>query len=276
MSDFSIRPFETLDDYRACVDLQEEVWGEGFSERVPVAILKVSRRLGGVAAGAWDAAGTLAGFVFGMTGIEDGRPVHWSDMLAVRPGLRDAGVGARLKGYQRSVLLERGIDTVYWTFDPLESKNAHLNFAKLGIVVREYEENMYGETDSPLHRGIGTDRFVALWLLGSERVRARMEGRDAPPALADVSAPSLLEIEDDRGDPFPRPRDVDPAADSVRVPIPADIHDLKERRPELARRWRETTRTALVPRLRSGFEVRELLREPGDDLSHYLLVRAGA
>jgi len=38
---------------------------------------------------------------------------------------------------------------MHWTFDPLQSRNAYLNFAKLGIIVREYAADMYGETDSP-------------------------------------------------------------------------------------------------------------------------------
>ena len=111
----------------------------------------------------------MAGFVFGMTGLQAGEVIHWSDMLAVRPGLQDTGLGARLKAYQRDTLLAMGITRVHWTFDPLESKNAHLNLNKLGAVAGEYVQDMYGQTDSPLHRGIGTDRFFPTWTLDSER-----------------------------------------------------------------------------------------------------------
>ena len=100
-SHFTIRPFASIEEFKDCVLFQEETWGEGFSERVAVAILKVSQRLGGIASGAYDAEGVLAGFIFGMTGIQDGQIVHWSDMLAVRPGLQDSGLGTRLKAYQR-------------------------------------------------------------------------------------------------------------------------------------------------------------------------------
>ena len=110
MTDYILRPFASMDDYRACVELQEETWGDGFSERVSPAILKVSQILGGVAAGAFDADGRLDGFVFGMTGPRKGVVVHWSDMLAVRRHLRDSGLGRRLKAYQRQVLLERGVE----------------------------------------------------------------------------------------------------------------------------------------------------------------------
>jgi len=35
--------------------------------------------------------------VFGMTGVERGRLVHWSHMLAVRPEWRDRGLGRRAR-----------------------------------------------------------------------------------------------------------------------------------------------------------------------------------
>ena len=273
MSGYAIRPFRTLEDYQECVDLQERVWGRGFSERVSVAILKVSQRLGGVAAGAYDDEGTLAGFVFGMTGVEGEEVIHWSDMLAVRPGLRDAGLGTRLKAYQRRVLLERGIRKVYWTFDPLESRNAYLNFAKLGIVVREYVENMYGHTDSPLHRGIGTDRFVALWLLDTRRVRERVEEGRAPPSPERTAGEVALDADpvDDTVGPGPPRLELD--ARRITVAVPSRIQELKERSPETAVAWREATRRVFVHYLARGWEVRELIRSGDDGVSRYLLVR---
>src|SRR5689334_18372844 len=100
-----IRDLNSLQDYADCVALQEATWGEGFSERVPTAILRVSQMIGGVAAGAFDDTGRMAGFVFGLTGIRDGELVHWSDMLAVRKELRSQGIGEQLKQYQRDKVL---------------------------------------------------------------------------------------------------------------------------------------------------------------------------
>ena len=120
--------------------------------------------LGGVAAGAWDERGSLIGFVFGITGIEGGRPVHWSDMLAVRPAFRDVGLGWRLKIYQRRVLLERGVRSCYWTFDPLESRNAYLNFSKLGAVAVPIDPAVTGSSipDAASHLDLFPARVVAL------------------------------------------------------------------------------------------------------------------
>lgn len=272
MSDFDIRPLETIEDYHACVALQEETWGHGFSERVSPAILKVGQILGGVSAGAWDDQGTLAGFVFGLTGVRDGRVVHWSDMLAVRRGIRDSGLGRRLKRYQRDVLLERGVETMYWTFDPLQSRNAHLNFAHLGIVVREYRRDMYGDTDSPLHRGIGTDRFVATWEMGSERVARRLADGEGPSTAGEGAARALSGAAGaDQDHPRPGDPELTRQEDRILVAIPAEISHLMADDLPLAVAWREATRAVFTHYLDAGWEVREFLR--GRLTSDYLLTR---
>src|SRR5581483_6808097 len=136
----------------------------GFSERVPAALLKVAQRIGGIAAGAFAPDGRIVGFVFGLTGIENGEIVHWSDMLAVHADFRDHGIGRHLKEFQRATLAPLGVTRIYWTFDPLVARNAHLNLNRLGARVVEYVPDMYGaETSSSLHRGVGTDRFVVAW-----------------------------------------------------------------------------------------------------------------
>lgn len=273
MTDYEIRPFRTIEELKECVRLQEETWGAGFSERVPPAILKVSQILGGIASGAYAADGALAGFVFGMTGIRDGELVHWSDMLAVRPEARDSGLGTRLKAYQRDEMLQRGVRKMYWTFDPLQSRNAYLNFAKLGIVVREYAKDMYGDTDSPLHRGIGTDRLIALWLMDHDRVARRLRGEERGPAAerAPESRVALAEA-DPAGDlALPGEPVLGLDAPRVRVAIPADVSAVMERSMEVALAWRAATREALSHYLDRGYEVRELLRGPRT--SHYLLYR---
>src|SRR5690606_28979184 len=101
--------------------------------------------------------------VFGLTGLEHGRLVHWSHMLAVRPEWRDLGVGTRLKAYQREAVARLGVEVIYWSFDPLMARNAHLNLNRLGARVAEYVEDMYGATGSTLHAGLGTDRLVVVW-----------------------------------------------------------------------------------------------------------------
>src|SRR5205085_11522647 len=140
-----VRPLRTLEELHACVELQRETWGNEFTDVVPASILKVSQRVGGVAAGAFNEQNRLLGFVYGLTGIENGRIVHWSDMLAVRPEARNLGLGRRLKEFQRRAVQKLGGVVIYWTYDPLVARNAHLNFNVFGVCIAEYVENMYGE-----------------------------------------------------------------------------------------------------------------------------------
>ena len=277
-SDFTIRPFASIEEFEECVRFQKETWGEGFSERVAVAILKVSQRLGGIAAGAYDAKGGLAGFVFGMTGVQAGQIVHWSDMLAIRPDLQDAGLGTRLKAYQRAELLSRGITRMHWTFDPLEAKNAHLNLNKLGAVAGEYVQDMYGRTDSPLHRGIGTDRFVPTWTMDSPRVIERLvEGRVGPEPGGDEGARRTFTVRREGSEgsvDVPEEPDLAIDADRLLVPIPNSIQALRDASLEAAARWRSATRSVLSTYLERGFEAREFYKRDG--WGEYLLVSEGS
>ena len=268
----TVRPFSTLGEYEACVEFQEEVWGIGFTERVSAAILMVANRIGGLAAGAFDQEGRIQGFVFGLTGVEDGELIHWSDMLAVRKGLRDQGLGTRLKQYQRNVLLERGILRMRWTFDPLQSRNAYVNFGKLGITSNEYVRDMYGDTGSPLHRGVGTDRLVAHWRMDSERVIRRISGAGAVPNQSDVKAfGHAVPVHSGPSDPEPGDPDLTLEDPALLIAIPGEIDRLTDEDMGLAVRWREATRAAFRHYFFCGYEATELI--PAGQLSYYLLTR---
>ncbi|HEX3556967.1 MAG TPA: hypothetical protein VIA62_27395 [Thermoanaerobaculia bacterium] len=250
----TFRPLSSVADYHACIELQRVTWGREFSDVVPLSILKIVQKAGGIVAGAFTVDGRLLGFVLGLTGVRDGRPFHWSHMLAVDPAGRDLGLGTRLKLYQRECLLPLGIEEVQWTYDPLESRNAHLNFNHLGVGVAEYVEDMYeGELFSDLARGIGTDRFVVSWRIASERVaralRDKRAGSEEPFRQAPVANPGgeLREL---------------PAAPRVRVEIPEDIQAVKTERPEAAAAWRESTRRAFEGYLARGYRVEAFYRDP--------------
>ncbi len=263
---FTIRPFNSLEEYEACTGFQEEIWGRGFSEKVSAAILMIANRLGGLAAGAYDEGGVLQGFVFGLTGIEDGGLVHWSDMLAVREAGRDQGLGTHLKWYQRQVMLGLGVRQMRWTFDPLQSRNAYVNFAKLGIVSREYVVNMYGITDSLLHRGMDTDRLVATWELDSERVESRAAGGVGPAAVRETDwagIPQALPVSVEGAFPCPGAPVLGLNELRVLVGVPPVIDTIMDEALELAIRWREATRAVFTHYLPRGYQVMEFFRREG-------------
>lgn len=255
-SGYVVRHLAGADDYAACVALQRHTWGERCSEIVPAAMLKVAQRIGGVLAGAFDDAGQLVGFVFGLAGVIDGRVIHWSDMLAVRGHARDGGVGRMLKEFQREAARDAGATEMYWTYDPLVARNAHLNFNRLGVRFAEYVEDMYGDSDSELHAGLGTDRLVVRWPL------------DRPPDPPDV--PAALE----RGLSAPP---ADPTADgrprAVRIEIPSDILAVRERSPEEAVRCRSATRAAFRWAVSNGYAVTAFLPDAANHRGYYLLER---
>lgn len=166
-----IRKCHGLEEMRACVALQKEVWNFTDIELVPLRIFVVAEKIGGQVVGAF-VNDNLVGFAFALPGSREGRSFLYSHMLAVRKQYRNAGLGRRLKLFQREDGLARNFDLMEWTFDPLEIKNAYLNIEKLGAISRRYNVNQYGITSSPLQGGLPTDRLVAEWWLKSQRVES--------------------------------------------------------------------------------------------------------
>ncbi len=183
----SIRPLTTLEECQQVVALEKEIWAYTDAEDVvPAPVLIVTIKRGGILLGSFDEAGAMNGFVYSIPGIKNGQTMQWSHMLGVTAAARSANLGTRLKLAQREATRAMGLDLIEWTYDPLQAMNAHLNFAKLGVVVEEYEENIYGESSSVLHRGSPTDRFVAEWHVNEPHVERRTSAK-AGPLMRDAS-----------------------------------------------------------------------------------------
>jgi len=175
-----IRRCEGLEELRACVALQKEIWNFSDAELVPLRMFVVAEKVGGQVMGAFDGA-EMVGFALSVPGTRSGHIYLHSHMLAVRQEHRNGGLGRRLKLLQREDALARGIELIEGPFDQLEIKNAYLNIEKLGAIARRYNINQYGITSSPLQGGLPSDRLIAEWWLKSRRVETLLATGKIPP-----------------------------------------------------------------------------------------------
>jgi predicted GNAT superfamily acetyltransferase len=162
VAESQIRPLTEFSEFEQCVELQREAWGAADIELTPVRALITDNRIGGLVLGAFDN-DRMVGFLNAMPGIRDRMPYWYSHMLAIAREHWNSGIGTQLKLAQRDAARQRGIRLIEWTFDPLESRNAYLNIAKLGVIVRRYYVNLYGATTSRLQQGLESDRLIAEW-----------------------------------------------------------------------------------------------------------------
>lgn len=265
-----IREMTTLDDFQACVNLQKIIWGfDDPYDVVPLPLLMISARNDGVVLGAYDDK-EMIGFVYGLPGFHKGKKVQWSHMLAVKPDKQNSDIGYQLKIAQYKMSQERGYELIEWTYDPLESRNAHFNLRKLGCIIKEYEINIYGETSSHLHKGSPTDRFIAHWQI--------------PPLIKtedwnQLPNDSILVTQSVRGeDGFLRIQSVkldrnDPV---LFVEIPNNIQALKAESPEEGLRWRLQTRAIFTHYFDRGYVAYTFLhwKETSPSRSFYVLKKA--
>ncbi len=251
-----IRDIELISEIRQVELLQKEVWACDDRDVVPLTLLVATREMDAILIGAFDGL-SLVGFAYSFVGRENQRMVHHSHMLGVSPAYRNLSLGYQLKLAQRERALAQGVTRMTWTFDPLQSLNAHFNFSKLGVVADNYKINFYGETTSSFLHGNGTDRLWVTWPLDSARVRERLESkgqsganreRDRIPCLVQVgpgNEPQRLQSSRVTNQKY------------TSIEIPTDINALQRESPELGVRWREATRWAFREAIASGYLVED-------------------
>ncbi len=267
----AIRDLKSIDDLTQLKALEKEVWGMADEDTVPLTLAIALKAAGNIFVGAFETAKDsknkdkekLVGFAFGFLGLERGQITLHSHMLAVLDQYRHLDLGSRLKQAQRERAMAMGIHEMTWTYDPLQSRNAHFNFAKLGVVSDTYKVDFYGpETSSMLHRN-GTDRLWVRWILDSRRVRDRISGKNVNTRAETLDALRLL-APLVRFDPSGKPARAN-LADSlarqrVSIEIPGDILEVERTDMDAAREWREATRWAFREALKAGFVVAEFCR----------------
>jgi predicted GNAT superfamily acetyltransferase len=255
-----IRDLKSIDDLSQLKAVEKEVWGMTDEDTLPLTLAIACKAAGNIFVGAFEK-DKLVGFAFGFLGREHGVTTIHSHMLAVLDAYRHLDLGSRLKQAQRERAMAMGVHEMTWTYDPLQSRNAHFNFSKLGVVSDTYKVDFYGpETSSVLHRN-GTDRLWVRWMLNSRRVRDRLAAKTARAETLDalkLLAPLV------RFDPSGKPGRADLAEtlsrQRVSIEIPGDILAVERADMELAREWRTATRWAFREAVKAEFFVAEFCR----------------
>jgi predicted GNAT superfamily acetyltransferase len=283
-STYQLRILTEAEDFLAVEELQRIVWPGNETEVIPTHLLISAVKHGGICIGAYtggatDDKGQLVGFVFGLPAIyhtPDGpRLMHYSHMLGVHPDHRSEGLGFLLKRAQWQMVRKQGIDRITWTYDPLLSRNAHLNIAKLGAVCNTYHLDYYGVLRDGLNAGTPTDRFEVDWWVHSQRVNRRLS-RQARQQLdlahylaagAEIINPSGL-----RSDGLPVPRAIHFPFDVLDQPMPAEAYpglllveipsdylQIKQLDRDLALEWRLHCRQIFPVLFQQGYFVTDFI-----------------
>ncbi len=265
---FYIREVEGEAEFHAVEELQKEVWSFSDLDIVPMATMIATQWAGGMLLCAFEGE-TMIGFVYGFPAHEHGHLSIHSHMLAVKPDYRNLQAGFKLKLAQREYAIEKGLSEITWTFDPLQSLNAHLNFGKLGVIARRYIVNFYGEaTSSPLHQDFGTDRLWVNWPIADDRVQKRVSYYDRgvqaknldPHIKPHVIDSAVLLLRSEDGQPHLADLNSPLSGNQSLIEIPHQINSLKQTDPDAAIEWRKATRAAFLAALNAGFYVKDFFQ----------------
>lgn len=273
----NFRDLHDIEDFRKVVDLETEIWEyTDYADVVTVPVFIITVKRGGILIGAFDDTGRMVGFVYSIVGMKDGRPMQWSHMAGVVPEYRSRGLGRDLKLAQRERALEAGFDLIEWTFDPLQAANAHLNFAKLGVVAEEYAVNIYGDSSSALHRGTPTDRLIVQWRIREGHVQRRIAQKSSLIVRAEEAAQAPVVNRTAMSGAWRVNDAVDLSIDARRVwvEIPIGFTEMQQQAPDLALEWRLKLRDVFQSYFGRGYRAVDFELRRDQSAGRYLLARA--
>jgi predicted GNAT superfamily acetyltransferase len=271
MPQVEVRLLENVDEARQCELVQTHVWGAaGVAREAMTALGKYGGALIGALMG-----GKVVGFILAFLAQYHGRLIHWSHMMAVEAQYRDQGLGFKMKLLHRQIARERGLKSICWTFDPLQSRNARLNIGRLGALAEEYVPDCYGRFPSLLEKGLPSDRWVANWRISTARVEARLRG-ETPPfdgALRRVNETRLTT----QGFPQNRTIRLDLTDRRLLVETPTQTDRMRSEAMALARRWRFEARRIFQHYLAVGYRVEDFFPpQPATEERCFYLLRRRA
>ncbi|WP_301107966.1 GNAT family N-acetyltransferase [Sporosarcina sp.] len=242
-----IRRVTAIDEIHAVQKLEKQIWN---MEPIPVHQTITAVKNGGLIVGAF-AGERMIGYSYSFPGFSEGQSYLCSHMLAVDHEFQSMGIGRLLKEEQLRLAREMGYELIVWTFDPLESRNAYLNTAKLYGVSYEYIVNCYGELEDGLNKGLPTDRFQLAWWINSPRVKEQWQ-----PSGIDYICPFQIALANHQHPVLQRTEGKDwLTSDAIEVPVPKHIQRIKVDNPELALDWRMKTRELFQQLCNEGYAL---------------------
>jgi predicted GNAT superfamily acetyltransferase len=294
--ELSIHILDKSEEMVAVERLHQLVWPGSDLDVIPSHLLLAIARNGGLVIGAY-ADDMLVGFVVGFTGFEghDGQLTlkHASHELAVHPDYRQHGIGFALKRAQWQMVRHQGIEHITWTYDPLLSKNAHLNIARLGGICHKYYRDYYGQMRDGLNSQVASDRFIVDWWVNSRRVENRLSRKARRKLdLAHYLAAGVTIINPSRldDDSLPRP-DPPPTQEIINlldenyanherepillVEIPADYQNIRQQNMDLAVTWRDHTRMLFEAAFQRNYLVTDFIHLEGQKSRSFYVLSKG-
>jgi len=157
-----------------------------------------------------------------------------SQIAAVDERHKENGVAKALKWEQYDQAKKRGLKLIHWTVDPLQSKNAGLNFG-LGAVAAEFTPNYYSFRND-INRVVAS-RFGVYWIVDSERAEKAKTGKLEKKNFFEIKDAEIihpLEIS-------ARLENWHPTSKNILIEIPADWDGMQQNDLETAHLWRNTT-----------------------------------
>lgn len=252
-----------LDEFAAAEQLCARIWRpEGKNPPVTTELLRAMTKAGSYVGGAFDG-DELVGACVGFFAPPAEAAMH-SHIAGVAAHLRGRNVGFALKVHQRAWAMHRGISEISWTFDPLVSRNAYFNLAKLAAEPVEYLPNFYGRMADEINGDDDTDRLLVRWQLDAPEVAAACIGAHRPASAA--AGPVVLDAAVDGGPLIGR---LD--GPTVRIVVPRDIETLRTIDPVAASAWRTALRDVLGGLLADGAHIRAF-----DRTGWYVVDRGGS
>lgn len=259
---------DTAAGHHQVAEVFRSVWGSAPNQGpVRAGTMRAAQHVGAYVVGLHAVSGPHGGDMVAASFAIHGADGHLhSHITGVVAGWQGRGLGQIVKFHQRAWCLQRGVDRVTWTFDPLVRRNAHFNLVTLGAELTGSLPSFYGPLPDGINAGDDTDRAFIVWNLGAASVHAAVAsacGRNA--AAGDRTATEFLDA--GSGSWIPRilvdrsgePEHVTVPSGAVRVGVatPVDIERLRRQDPACGARWRHALRMAMAPRLADGWRVTE-------------------